>query len=149
MRLLYLEDYGPGWTSEGGDYPVTEDEIVEMGRRFDPYPFHVDPEAARDSPFGGLVASGTHVMCIRQRLAHEHDTRPALIAGLGLDEMDLPNPVRPGDRLTLRLAYVDSRPSRSRPDCGIVRLRSTVVNQRGETALTMVAKFMVRRRPTA
>ena len=146
-ELLYFEDYEVGWTSSGGRYVVSEDEIREMGERFDPHPFHSDPEAARTSAFGGLVASGAHVFCIRQRLTHEHTAKPALVAGLGLEEMDLPNPVRPGDRLTLQLECVGLRPSRSRPDRGIVRIRSTLLNQRDEVALAMIGKLLVWRRP--
>lgn len=149
MRTLYLEDYEPGWCSSGGAYRVTEEEVREMGARFDPRPFHTDPEAARRSHFGGLVASGCHVFCIRSRLVHEQEAGPALIAGLGVEEMDLPNPVRPGDELTLSQVCLDARPSRSRPDRGIVRLRSTLSNQRGEPVLTMVAKFLVARRSKA
>ena len=144
---LYFEDYELGWESSGGDYLVREDEIREMGERFDPHSFHTDPEAARTSAFGGLVASGAHVFCIRQRLTHEHAAKPALVAGLGAEELDLPNPVRPGDRLTLELECVGRRESRSRADRGLVRLRSTLVNQRGEPVLTMIAKLLVWRRP--
>lgn len=146
MRKLYLEDYTPGWRSSGGTYRVTEEEVREMGERFDPRPFHTDPEAARRSHFGGLVASGCHVFCIRSRLVHELEAGPVLIAGLGVEEMDLPNPVRPGDELSLSQECLEARPSRSRPDRGIVRLRNTISNQHGEPVLTMVAKILVARR---
>jgi acyl dehydratase len=147
VRTLYFEDYLPGWSSSGGAYEVTQDEVIEFGRRFDPRPFHVDAAAAEASHFGGLVAPGCLVFCIRSRLALEQDGVPALIAGLGTEEMDLPNPVRPNDVLTMRQALVDARPSASRPDRGIVRVRSTVENHRGEPVLTMVAKLLVARRP--
>ena len=132
MRTLYLEDYAPGWSASGGSYEVTEEEILEMGQRFDPRSFHTDPRAARRSHFGGLVASGCHLFCIRSRLVHDQESGPALVAGLGLEAMDLPHPVRPGDRLSLRQECLEARRSRSRPDRGIVRLRSVVENQRGE-----------------
>lgn len=146
MHKLYLEHYTPGWRASGGTYYVTEEEVREMGARFDPRPSHTDPEAARGSPFGGLVASGCHVFCIRSQLVHQQEAGPALIAGLGVEQMDLPYPVRPGDELSLSQECIDARPSRSRPDRGIVRLRSIVSNQRGEPVLTLVAKLLVARR---
>ena len=149
MRTLYFEDYTPEWSASGGAYLVTEQELLEMGERFDPRPFHTDPEAARESHFGGLIASGAHIFCIRTRLVHELQEGPALLAGLGLEEMDLPNPVRPGDELSLNQVCIEARPSRSRPDRGIVTLRNTLSNQRGEPVLTMVAKMLVERRSEA
>ncbi|MBW1885960.1 MAG: MaoC family dehydratase N-terminal domain-containing protein [Deltaproteobacteria bacterium] len=149
MRTLYFEDYTPEWSASGGAYLVTEQELLEMGERFDPRPFHTDPEAARESHFGGLIASGAHVFCIRTRLVHELQDGPALLAGLGLEEMDLPNPVRPGDELSLSQVCIEARPSRSRPDRGIVKLRNTLSNQRGEPVLTMVTKMLVARRSEA
>jgi acyl dehydratase len=145
-RLLYFEDYTPGWSSEGGDYEMREDEIREFGERFDPQPFHTDPEAAKRSHFGGLVACGPHVFCVRSALMNQQSTRPALVAGLGCEQLDLVNPVRPGDRLTLRIECLETRASRSRPDQGIVRLRNVVENQRREPVLTMIAKMLVKRR---
>ncbi len=149
MRTLYFEDYTPGWSSSGGLYRVTEQELLEMGERFDPRPFHTDPEAARESHFGGLIASGCHVFCIRSRLVHDQAEGPALLAGLGLEVLDLPNPVRPGDELSLSQECVEARPSRSRPDRGIVKIRNTISNQRGEPVLTLVAKLLVSRRSEA
>jgi len=143
MTDLYFEDIEVGSTSRAGEYAVTEAEVLEFGRRFDPRPFHSDPLAAASSAFGGLVASGCHVFCIRSWLASRLEPRPALVAGLGLESMDLPNPVRPGDRLSLHVEVLDKRRSTSRPDRGIVRMRNTIVNQGGEPVMTLVAKLMV------
>ena len=100
-------------------------------------------DVAEKKMFGGLVASGCHVFCIRSWLSSRLDPRPALVAGLGLEAMDLPTPVRPGDRLSLRVEVLDKRRSSSRPDRGIVRMRNTLVNQRGEPVMTLVAKLLV------
>lgn len=143
MPDLSFEDIEVGSTNSVGEYAVTEEEILEFGRRFDPRPFHSDPEAAKTSAFGGLVASGCHVFCIRSWLSSRLDPKPALVAGLGLEGMDLPTPVRPGDRLSLRVQVLDKRRSRSRPDRGVVRMRNTLVNQRGEPVMTLVAKLLV------
>ena len=144
---LYFEDYTVGFEMQGGAYAVTEEEILEFGRRFDTRPIHTDAAAAGASAFGDLVASGCHVFCIRSWLASRLEPRPALIAGLGLESMDVPAPVRAGDRLSLRVEYLDKRLSSSRPDRGIVRMRNTIVNQRGEPVMTLVAKLMVACRP--
>ena len=145
-RIFYLEDYEPGWSAQSPDYLVSEEEILEFGRRFDPRPFHTDPAAAADSHFGGLVAPGCLVFCIRSWLVAKLPVQAALVAGLGVEALDLPNPVRPGDRLVLRVECLDCRASRSRPDRGIVRLHNVINNQRGDPVLTMVAKVMVERR---
>lgn len=143
MTDLSFEDIRVGSRNRVGEYAVTEEEILEFGRRFDPRPFHSDPAAAAGSAFGGLVASGCHVFCIRSLLASRLDPKPALVAGLGLEAMDLPNPVRPGDRLSLEVEVIDKRRSQSRPERGIVWMRNALVNQRGEPVMTLVAKLLV------
>ena len=149
MQELYFEDIEIGSTARVGEYEVTEAEILEFGRRFDPRPFHTDPLAAEASGFGALVASGCHVFCVRSWLSSRLDPRPALIAGLGLESLDLPAPVHAGDRLSMQVEYLEKRLSRSRPDRGIVRMRNTIVNQRGEPVMTLVAKLLVPVRPPA
>jgi len=144
--VFYFEDFEPGWSSQSPEYLVTEEEILEFGRRFDPRPFHIDPEEAARSHFGGLVAPGCLVFCIRSWLGVQLPVQPALVAGLGAEEMNLPNPVRPGDRLALRIECLERRASRSRTDRGIVRLDNVISNQRGEPVLTMIASILVERR---
>ncbi len=149
-ELWHLEDYAEalaaGGRLEGGRYVVTEEEILEFGRRFDPQPMHTDPVAAKEGPFGGLVAPGCLTFSIRNALHNQLPVRAALYAGLGLDQMLLPNPVRPGDVLGLELEVVEARRSKSRPETGVVHTRQTVVNQDGETVLTMEARMIVRAR---
>src|SRR5258705_12135196 len=109
MQELFFEDIEIGGTARVGEYEVTEAEILEFGRRFDPRPFHTDPHAAKASGFGALVASGCHVFCMRSWLSSRMSPRPALIAGLGLESLDLPTPVRAGDRLSMRVEYLEKR----------------------------------------
>ena len=146
----YFEDYArakaEGTRLTGGRYVVTEEEVLEFGRRFDPQPMHTDPVAAKDGPFGGLVAPGCLTFAIRNALHNQLPVRPALYAGLGLDQMLLPSPVRPGDVLSLRLEVVEARRSKSRPETGVVQTRQTVLNQGEETVLSMEAKMIVRAR---
>lgn len=149
-ELWHLEDYvealAEGRRLEGGRYVVTEEEILEFGRRFDPQPMHTDPEAAKDGAFGGLVAPGCLTFAIRNALYNQLPVRPALYAGLGLEEMLLPNPVRPGYVLSLRVEVVEARRSKSRPTTGVVQTRQAVLNEDGKTVLTMDAKMIVRAR---
>ena len=145
-RALYFEDYTPDFEVSGGAYPVSEAEILEFGRRFDPQPLHTDPEAAAAGPFGGLIAPGCLTFAIRNALYNQLPVRPALVAGLGLEDLQLPTPVRPGDTLSIEVAVAETRRSRSKPDTGIVVTRQRMRNQRGETVLTMLAKMIVRAR---
>ena len=149
MRTLHFEDYRVGHRASAGPYLVREEEIVEFGRRFDPRPFHVDPVAARGSVFGGLVASGCHVFCIRSWLSNQLPDQPALLAGLGLESLALPNPVRPGDRLFLDVECTGTRPSASRPGAGVVTLENVVRNQDGAPVMRLVALMLVGGRAAA
>ena len=143
MATLHFEDYAVGYAARSGPYLVREEEVVEFGERFDPRPFHVDAEAAKGSAFGGLVASGCHVFCIRSWLSNRLPDQPLLLAGLGSERLDLPTPVRPGDQLSLEVECVDCRPSESRPGAGIVKMRNVVSNQRGEPVMTLDAVMLV------
>jgi acyl dehydratase len=144
----YLEDYVPGAVYEYGDVTVTEAEILEFAERFDPQPMHVDPVAATVGAFGGLIASGWHTTALMMRLYADHYlSRVASLGSPGIDELRWPAPVRPGDRLRLRVEIEDTRESRSKPDRGLVRTRAELRNQRGETVLRLTALNLLRRRP--
>lgn len=132
-------------TSEA--YEITREEIVEVAGRWDPQPFHLDDEAAADSQFGGLVASGLHTLAASVRLGTLEQPSTASIAGLGMDEIRMLHPVRPGDRLQQTTDVTELLPSRSRPDRGIVRARRTVRNQDGVAVLTYLLTWMVERAP--
>jgi len=140
---FYFEDYVVGFERRGGEYLVTEEEILEFGRRFDPQPFHTDAVAAAQSHFGGLVAPGCLTFSIRSALVNQLDVRPALVAGLGVEKLDLRTPARPGDVLTLRMLVTDRRRSASRRERGIVTLEYEVLNQVDDVVLSMIAKMLV------
>ena len=137
---VFFEDIEVGTVRESDGYRVTREEILDFGRRFDPQPFHVDEEAARESPFGGLIASGWHTAAIAMRLTVDTMMGPGKgsLGSPGVDEIRWLKPVRPGDVLTVRCEVTDTRPLESRPDRGLVRTRTTVRNQNGEDVMTMV-----------
>lgn len=147
MQLAYFEDLTPDFVAHASGYLVTEAEILEFGRRFDPQPFHTDPVAARDSVFGGLVAPGTLVVCARSWLVNHLDRRPAYSAGLGVENMNLLKPVYPGDTLRLEVRVLSARPSESRLDHGVVTCKNLIFNQRDEIVMELTPKMLVRRRP--
>lgn len=146
MPDVFFEEMMVGFCASSPAYVVSEAEIIEFGRRFDPRPFHTDPVAARDSVFGGLVAPGCLVFAIRSALMNAMQPRIMYLAGLGLETMDLPQPVRPDDQLVLSVECIDRRESRSRPEAGIVHFRNTMMNQRDEAVMSMIAKVMVAKR---
>jgi len=149
-RLFYFEDYTPGLEISGGHYLVREEEIVEFGERFDPQPFHTDSAAAADSHFGGLVAPGCLTFSIRSALASQLEFRPALIAGLGVEMLELAHPVRPGDELILRMRVLSRRRSESKRDRGVVEVEYEIANQDDDVVLSMSAKLLVAlREPTS
>lgn len=143
----YFEDYVPGTVYEYGYASVTEAEIRDFAGRFDPQPMHTDPRAAAAGPFGGLIASGWHTAGILMRLYADHYlSRVASLVSPGVDELRWPVPLRPGDQLRLRVAVLDARPSRSKPDRGIVRTRAELINQHDQTVMHVVAINLLLRR---
>jgi acyl dehydratase len=145
---LYLEDLAPGQTFGSGTVTVDPIELKEFAAEFDPQPFHLDDEAARASLFGGLVASGWHTAALTMRLLVDGELNVAGgLIGAGVDEMQWPRPVRPGDVLHVESEVLEVRPSNSRPDRGMVRLRSTTRNQDDLPVMIQVARLIVPRRP--
>ncbi len=140
----YFEDYLPGAVHVFGQATVTADEIVEFARRYDPQDFHVDPQKAAASPFGGLIASGWLTCGLMMRMLADHYlTHNASLASPGLEDLRWLAPVRPGDVLSTRVTVLDARRSRSKPDRGIVRSGIEVLNQQGDIVMTMTALNMV------
>ncbi len=143
----YFEDYHPGAVYEYGYSAVSEDELLDFARRFDPQPMHVDPEFAKAGPFGSLIASGWHTAALMMRMLADHYlSRVAGLASPGVDELRWPAPVRAGDRLRLRTTVVEARASRSKPDRGVIRTRAELLNQDDAVVLSLVATNMVLRR---
>jgi acyl dehydratase len=146
----YFEDYVSGAVYEYGYITVSEAEMLDFARKFDPQPIHVDPEFAARGPFGGLIASGWHTAGIMMRLFADHYlSRVASLASPGLDELRWPAPVRPGDSLRLRATVVEARRSRSKPDRGLVRTQSELINQNDEVVLRVTAMNIIRAREPA
>ena len=146
----YFEDYTPGAVYEYGYIAVSEADILDFARAFDPQPIHVDPDFAARGPFGGLIASGWHTAGIMMRLFADHClSRVASLASPGIDELRWPAPVRPGDSLKLRATLVEARRSRSKPDRGLVRTKAELINQNDQTVLELTAMNIIRARHPA
>jgi len=146
----YLDDFGVGQVFRSGRIRVEADRIKSFAAEFDPQPFHLDAEAAAHTFFGGLVASGWHTAALTMRLLVDSELKPAGgIIGLGFEELRWPRPVRPGDELSLQAEVLQVRPSQSRPEQGLIKIRVTTLNQTGEAVLTQVGTLLVRRRASA
>jgi acyl dehydratase len=150
MAERYLDDFAVGQTFGSGRMRIDEDRIKSFAAEFDPQPFHLDPEAARKSLFGGLAASGWHTAALTMRLLVESEIKPAGgIVGAGFDELRWPRPVRPGDELRIESEVLEVRPSKSRPGQGIIKVRTTTLNQNGEAVQIFVGNLVVPRRPAS
>jgi acyl dehydratase len=148
LSKQYFEDFVVGQVFNSGRLRVAKEAIVAFAREFDPQPYHIDEEAARNSVFGGLVASGWHTAALTMRLLVGSEFRPAGgILGVGFDELRWPRPVRPGDELQVRSEVLEVRPSKSRPDRGTIAARNTTFNQNDEVVQIFTAKLLVPRRP--
>jgi acyl dehydratase len=149
MTERYLEDFEPGQTFRSGRIHIDADRIKSFAAEFDPQSFHLDERAAADSTFRGLAASGWHTAAITMRLLVDSDLKPAGgIVGAGFDEFRWPRPVRPGDELRLESEVLDVRPSKSRPNQGLIKVRTTTLNQDNDPVQILIANLVVLRRPT-
>jgi acyl dehydratase len=146
---LYLDDLHVGYRHTSGTHTIDEAEIKAFAHQFDPQPFHLDDAAAKGSPFRGLAASGWHTAAITMRL--QVDSGPPLAGGIigAGGEIDWPRPTRPGDTLRVESEVLEVTPSKSRPDRGMITLRSRTLNQRDEAVQTLTVKLIVPRRPAA
>ena len=143
----YWEDFYPGQVLEAGGVSLSEEEIIEFAKKYDPQPFHIDAETARLSPYGGLIASGWQMASLCMRMSCDlYLLEAASLGSPGVDELRWVKPVRPGDTLRLKSTVLETRASASRPDMGTVRMRSEVYNQHGELVMHMSDVGMLRRR---
>ena len=148
MTERYLEDFTVGQTFVSGRLRIDEEQIKRFASEFDPQPFHLDDEAARDTMFRGLAASGWHTAALTMRLLVEGELKPAGgIVGAGIDELRWPHPVRPGDELRVESEVLEVRPSMSRPGQGMIKVRSTTLNESGEAVQIFVGNLVVPRKP--
>jgi len=146
--VRYWEDIKEGEVVELGSRTMDKERMIAFAREFDPQPFHVDEQAAKESVWGGLIASGWLTGSVLMRLLCDGFLRDtASIGSPGIDELRWLKPVRPGDTLTGRLTMLESTPSRSKPDLGIVRSLMEVLNQRGEVVMSTKGVNFIRRRP--
>jgi acyl dehydratase len=144
----FLEDFAVGQKFGSGRLRVDTAQIKAFAAEYDPQPFHLDEEAARRSLFQGLAASGWHTAALTMRLLVASELKPAGgIVGAGFDEFRWPRPVRPGDELHLEAEVLDVRPSKSRPEQGLIKVRTTTLNQNGEPVQISVGNLIVPRRP--
>ena len=144
-KPFYFEDYCVGESQLTESHTVTEQEIIDYARRWDPQPFHLDEEAGRASPMGGLSASSCHTYSISSLIYSRSDEKLHTAAMLGL-QMRFPNPVRPDEELTLFEKFTDKRVSKSRPAFGVVSSESVIRNERGEDVMVMTSSYLVARR---
>ena len=147
MPDLHFEDFEPGQVYELGTRLVTESEIVAFAREWDPQPFHTDPEAAKGSVFGGLIASGWHTGSMWMRMYVDTMLGSAARGSPGIEELRWLAPVRPGDTLSGRLTVLEATPSATKPDRGTIRIRGEMVNQDGVTVMSMTSRGHFGRRP--
>ena len=148
MTERYLEDFEAGQTFGSGRIRIDADRIKSFAAEFDPQPFHLDEGAAAESIFGGLAASGWHTAAITMRLLVDSDLKPAGgIVGAGFDEFRWPRPVRPGDELRVESEVLQIRASKSRSDQGVIKVRTTTLNQHDEPVQVSSGHLIVRRRP--
>ncbi|MFO7716915.1 MaoC family dehydratase [Desulfosarcina sp.] len=140
----HLEDFVEGAVHEFGPITITEDEIVQFGRQFDPQVFHMDPAGARQTVYGGLIASGWHTCSLFMRLFVEHYLPgPASLGSPGVDELRWLRPVRPGDMLSLRITVHKVKPSRSKPDRGVLYSFCEMLNQKRDVVASMMAMNLI------
>lgn len=148
--MRYLDDLMPGDRFAGGPVTVTAEDIVAYARQFDPQPFHLDAEAAKNTVFGGLAASGWHTAGLTMRMIVNGEGQLAGgFVGMGVEEIRWPKATRPGDTLRIESEVLEVRVSEKRPDRGVARIRTTTVNQDGEAVQVMTANLLVPRRADA
>jgi len=146
QERVFFEDLELNQPSVQGEYPLTEEEIIEFASKWDPQPFHIDADVAKASEFGGFSACSAHNFSIMARLLFGRAGNTQVIAGLGTESMKFLSPSRPGDRLSVRHRIIEKRESKSRPDAGIVKSQVQLVNQHNEVVVDTIATALVARK---
>src|SRR4051812_47630673 len=147
--MIYFEDLKVGTETEFGSYEVTREEVLEFARKYDPQPFHLSDEEAAKTHFGRMSASGWHTAAMTMSVIARHvvDHEQAGLGSPGIDELRWKKPVYPGDTLHVCGQILDKTPSRSRPEMGSFRTKTTVSNQNGELVMTFISIVLIRRQP--
>ena len=147
MIRYYWDDFAPGWIYESPPRTLSAEEIVQFAREYDPQVFHTDEEAAKATPFGGLIASGWQTCGVMMRLMCDgYLLESACLGSPGLEELRWLKPVRPGDALRLRAEVLEQTPSQKQPNRGTVKFRWQVLNQNDEVVCAIVGRQLFRRR---
>jgi acyl dehydratase len=149
--MLYYEDLVVGTVERFGAYQVTREEVIDFARKYDPQPFHLSDEAAAQTHFGRLSASGWHTcaMTMAMMVANFSQREMASLGSPGIDELRWKIPVYPGDTLSCESELLEKRRSASRPEMGLTRTRTAVSNQHGDVVMTLIANGMIRTRNPA
>jgi acyl dehydratase len=147
MAKRYFDDLIDGECLRCQPALMTEEAILDFARKFDPQPFHVDQDAGRASIFGGLIASSLHTLSACTRVIVEAQGDMAILSGVGMDQVKMFNPVRPGDTLSVEAWWTDLKRSRSKPHLGFAAIRCRVNNQEGEPVIEYGYRYMVACRP--
>ncbi|WND01470.1 MaoC family dehydratase [Temperatibacter marinus] len=148
MFKIFYEDITIGDQSDFGSYEVTKEEVVDFATKYDPQPFHINEEIAKQSVFGGLCASGWHTgsMMMSMLVQHMMEEGFASMGSPGLDELKWLKPVMPGDILTVRQECIDKRESKSRKNIGLLKFKTEVFNSKGVTVMSVIANAMILKR---
>ena len=146
MAKTYFEDIPMGWKQDMGRWPLTAESIIAFARDWDPQPFHIDEDAARQSIYGSLTASSLHLFAICTRLFFDHGSGIAVLAMLGKDAVRFPNPARAGSELRYTTECTSARASKSKTDRGIVTLSDTLCDESGATVLSQEVSLLLARR---
>ena len=150
LLTLYFEDFHAGDTIELGSVEISQSDIIGFAREYDPQQMHIDPNAATFTIYGGLIASGWHTGALFMRLlVGGVIAKTSSLGSPGMEELNWPAPVRPGDTLTGQVEVIETRASNSRPTMGIVRWRGSMRNQRGQLVLTTIGTNFFGRRPAS
>lgn len=144
--MLYFNDIKIGQRLQFGSYELNKDEIISFAKHWDPQPFHIDEIAAKNSIFGGITASSLHIFAICTKLFALSETKLAILAMLGKDEVRLHNPARPGDVITYQAECIDKQESPSKPDRGIIQLKDLVTANSGLVLLTQSVTLLLARK---
>jgi acyl dehydratase len=143
MARRYFEDITEGERLHCQKVTITREDIIEFGKRFDPQPFHTDENAAKESFFGGLVASSLHTLSACTRAVVEAQGEVAILSGVGMDQAKMSNPVRPGDVLSIEAWWADLKRSRSKPGLGFAGIRCKVTNQHKEPVIEYGYRYLL------
>ena len=149
MERRYFEDITDGEPLHCQKLIITREDIIEFAKRFDPQPFHIDENAAKESIFGGLIASSLHTLSACTRVVVEAQGDVAILSGVGMDEAKMFNPVRPDDILSVEAWWADLKRSQSKPDLGFAGIRCKVTNQNGEPVIEYGYRYIVACRNSA